>query len=106
MLPIVCEVVQGAVAAAVYLSERGRTRKADHIPANSIAIAAIDRVGVEALPGMQGQQWHETKINFRAGLLQRRFDRRAVQRRFRLRELGLLLLIGQLEVAQHTVLLV
>src|SRR5688500_439487 len=43
------EVLQGAVAAAVDLGERRRSGEADDLPADAVAVAAVDRVGVEAL---------------------------------------------------------
>src|SRR5919202_4166353 len=50
------EVLDHAVAAGVHLGQGRRPREPDQFPADPVAVPAVDRVGVEALPGVQGQQ--------------------------------------------------
>src|SRR3954447_26061208 len=68
---VVGEVLERAVAPAVDLRARRRAREADDVPADTVPVAAVDRVGVEALPRVQGEQGHEVEIDLGAGLLQR-----------------------------------
>jgi hypothetical protein len=56
----------------VHVGEGGRSREADQVPADPVAVPAVDRVGVEALARVQGQQRQEVQLHFHAGLLQRR----------------------------------
>src|SRR3954453_8363900 len=46
------EILERAGAAAVAAGERGRPGKADDVPADPVVVAAVDGVGVEALPGV------------------------------------------------------
>src|SRR3954468_1895710 len=99
--------LERAVAAAVDLGQRGRPRKADDVPADAVVVAAVDGVGVEALPGVQGEQGHEVEVDLGARLLQRDLHGRAVELHPGALELGLLLLLSRpLERSQHVVLLV
>src|SRR3954452_8449087 len=101
------EILERAVAAAVNLGERGRPRELDDVPAGAVVVAAVDRVGVEALPGVQREQGHEVELDLGARLLERDFHGRAVELHPCALELGLLrLLTRPLERSQHVVLLV
>src|SRR4051812_4270709 len=64
------EVLDHAVPAGVHLGERGRSREADEVPTDPVTVPAVDRIGVEALAGVQGQQRQEVQLGFHAGLLQ------------------------------------
>src|ERR671938_1885166 len=64
------EVLDHAVPAGVHLGEGGRSRKADEVPTDPVAVAAVDRIGIEALAGVQGQQRQEVQLDLHAGLLQ------------------------------------
>src|SRR5918911_3869061 len=44
------EVLDHAVPAGVHLGEGGRSREADEVPTDPVTVAAVDRIGVEALP--------------------------------------------------------
>ena len=57
------------------LLERGRAGETDHLPADPVPVAAIDRVGVEALARVGDQQRQEVEIDFGRGLLQRGLGR-------------------------------
>src|ERR687885_2942090 len=61
-VPLISRVAQGigevldhAVTAGVHVGEGGRSREADEVPADPVAVSAVDRVGVEALTRVQGQ---------------------------------------------------
>src|SRR4029453_16255398 len=71
----VAEPVQDAVPPGVHLGQRFWTRESDHLPADPVLVAAVDRVGVEALPGVEGQQRDELHRGLGAGLLERRLHR-------------------------------
>src|SRR4051794_39172732 len=101
------EILERAVAAAVNLGERGRPRKPDDVPADAVVVAAVDRVGVEALAGVQREQGHEVEVDLGARLLERDLHGRAVELHPCALELGLLRLLARpLERLQHVVLLV
>src|SRR3954470_10971393 len=102
------EILQRAVAAAVNLGQRGRPRKPDDVPTDAVVVAAVDRVGVEALPGVQREQGHEVELDLGARLLERDLHGRAVELHPCALELGglLRLVAGSLERLQHVVLLV
>src|SRR4051812_25498790 len=100
------EVLERAVAAAVDLGERLGARESDEIPADAVVVAAVDRIGVEALPRVERQQRHELEIHLGARLLQRDLYRRPVELHPRALEPCLLLGVGRsLERAEHLVLL-
>src|SRR4051812_14169879 len=65
------EILERAVAAAVDLGERGRPGNPDDVPADAVVVAAVNRVGVEALPGVQREQGHEVEADLGARLLSR-----------------------------------
>src|SRR3569623_1744894 len=50
------EVLDHAVRAGVHLGEGGRPREADEVATDPVTVPAVDRIGVEALASMQGQQ--------------------------------------------------
>src|SRR3954452_459719 len=50
------EILKRAVTAAVDLGQRGRPGNPDDAPADAVVVAAVDRVGVEALPRVQREQ--------------------------------------------------
>src|SRR4051794_20359095 len=56
------EVGERAVAAAVDLRERLGPREPDEIPADAVVVAAVDGIGVEALPRVECQQRHELEV--------------------------------------------
>jgi hypothetical protein len=56
------EVFERAVAAGVDLGQVGRPREADHLPADSVTVAAVDRVRKEALPGVGDEQVEEVEV--------------------------------------------
>src|SRR3954447_21267562 len=70
------EIGEDAVPPGVHLGERRGPGEADDVPTDPVAVAAVDRVGVEALPGVQGQQREEVEVDLDAGLLQRGLDGR------------------------------
>src|SRR5687768_8646089 len=74
------EVVQRAVAALVDLGQRGGPREADDLPTDPVPVAAIDRVGVETLPGVHGEHGEEAQVDLGVGLLQGGFHRAAIAR--------------------------
>src|SRR3954465_2397945 len=101
------EILERAVAAAVDLGERGRPGEPDDVPADAVCVAAVDRVGVEALPGVQREQGHEVELDLGARLLERDLHGRAVELHPCALELGLLrLLTRPRERSQPFVLLV
>src|SRR5690348_120674 len=61
-----------AVAAGEHLVQRGGPGKADHPPADPVPVSAIDRIGVESLPGVHREERQEIELGLGAGLLQRR----------------------------------
>ena len=63
--PVVGEVVESAVAAGDGPRPASRPGEADHLPADVVAVAAVDRVGVEALPGVEDQQREEVEVRSR-----------------------------------------
>src|ERR671938_285561 len=89
----------------VPLGKGRRPRDPDQSPADPVAVPAVDRVGVEALPGVQGQQRQEVQLHLDAGLLQRGLHRRETRLSLRLRQLRLLLPGGRRKLRQDLVLL-
>src|ERR687886_2387266 len=78
------EVLDHALPAGVHLGEGGRSREADEVQPARVAVAAVDRIGVEALPGVQGEQRQEVQLDFHAGLLQGGLHRGESRGRLRL----------------------
>ena len=46
---VVGEIVQGAVATGMNLGQRSRARKSDHLPADPVSVAAVNRIGQKSL---------------------------------------------------------
>ena len=77
------------------LGQRRRPREADDAPADAVAVAAVDRVGVEPLPRVEAEQAKKVEVDLGVGLLE---GRRSVVRVNAAR-------IVRLELLQHGVLL-
>ena len=86
------------------LGETGRARKPDHSPADLPLVAAIDRVGAEALPRVRDEQREEVEVDLGRRLLESWRCRDRARQRIN-RQGGRFASAGLFEFPQHVALL-